>query len=181
MQVDALPAEPRGKHKNTGVDSLCLLQWIFQTRESNQDLLHCRWILYQLSYQGSHPIAHTKVNTLLKSTSGHSQWKRASAWFPVSSGKTVATKQRHRLNVQKRCFGKELGRPEELGKTSAPVLVRPETLVLGAPRSCCRTQGVHSAASLRRAHVLCRESTGVSAASGAQTDVVHTLALSLAV
>ena len=179
--MDALPAEPRGKHKNTGVDSLCLLQRIFQTRESNQDLLHYRWILYQLSYQGSHPIAHTKVNTLLKSTSGHSQWKRASAWFPVSSGKTVATKQRHRLNVQKRCFGKELGRPEELGKTSAPVLVRPETLVLGAPRSCCRTQGVHSAASLRRAHVLCRESTGVSAASGAQTDVVHTLALSLAV
>ena len=179
--MDALPAEPRGKHKNTGVDSLCLLQRIFQTRESNQDLLHYRWILYQLSYEGSHPIAHTKVNTLLKSTSGHSQWKRASAWFPVSSGKIVATKQRHRLNVQKRCFGKELGRPEELGKTSAPVLVRPETLVLGAPRSCCRTQGVHSAASLRRAHVLCRESTGVSAASGAQTDVVHTLALSLAV
>ena len=27
--------------------------WIFQTQELNQDLLHCRWILYQLSYQGS--------------------------------------------------------------------------------------------------------------------------------
>ena len=31
--------------------SLSLL-WIFPTQESNQDLLHCRRILYQLSYQG---------------------------------------------------------------------------------------------------------------------------------
>ena len=31
----------------------CLLQGIFPTQESNPGLLHCRWILYQLSYQGS--------------------------------------------------------------------------------------------------------------------------------
>ena len=30
-----------------------LLQWIFPTQGSNQGLLHCRQILYQLSYQGS--------------------------------------------------------------------------------------------------------------------------------
>ena len=30
-------------------ESLSLLQWIFPTQESNQGLLHCRWILYQLS------------------------------------------------------------------------------------------------------------------------------------
>ena len=53
LQVDSLPAEPPGKPKNTGVDSLSLLQWIFPTRESNWGLLHCRWILYQLGYQGS--------------------------------------------------------------------------------------------------------------------------------
>ena len=29
------------------------LQQIFMTQESNQGLQHCRWILYQLSYQGS--------------------------------------------------------------------------------------------------------------------------------
>ena len=39
--------------QNTGVDSLSLLWGIFPTQESNQGLLHCRWILYQLSYQGS--------------------------------------------------------------------------------------------------------------------------------
>ena len=37
---------------DTGVDSLSLLQGVFQTQESNQGLLHCRRILYQLSYQG---------------------------------------------------------------------------------------------------------------------------------
>ena len=39
--------------QNSGVGSLSLLQGIFPTKELNQDLLHCRWILYQLSYQGS--------------------------------------------------------------------------------------------------------------------------------
>ena len=53
MWVDSLSAEPPGKPKNTGVGSLSLLQWIFLTQGSNQGLLHCRWILYQLSYQGS--------------------------------------------------------------------------------------------------------------------------------
>ena len=39
--------------KNTGVGSLSLLQGIFLTQESNWSLLHCRWILYQMSYQGT--------------------------------------------------------------------------------------------------------------------------------
>ena len=39
-----------GKSKNTGVGSLPLLQRIFPTQELNWGLLHCRWILYQLSY-----------------------------------------------------------------------------------------------------------------------------------
>ena len=53
LQVDSLPAEPPGKPKNTGVGSLAFLQGIFPTQESNWGLLQCRWILYQLSYQGS--------------------------------------------------------------------------------------------------------------------------------
>ena len=48
-----LPAEPQGKPKNTEVGSLSFLQGIFPTQESNQGLLHCRRILYQLSYQRS--------------------------------------------------------------------------------------------------------------------------------
>ena len=39
--------------KNTGAGSLSLLQGNFPTQDSNQGLLHCRQILYRLSYQGS--------------------------------------------------------------------------------------------------------------------------------
>ena len=39
--------------KNTGVDCHAILQGIFPTQESNQGLLLCRRILYQLSYPGS--------------------------------------------------------------------------------------------------------------------------------
>ena len=37
--------------KNTGVCCHSLLQGIFPTQESNPGLMHCRQILYQLSYQ----------------------------------------------------------------------------------------------------------------------------------
>ena len=53
LQADSLPAKPQGKPKNTGVGSLSLLLQISPTQESNQGLLHCRWILYQLSYEGN--------------------------------------------------------------------------------------------------------------------------------
>ena len=55
LQADSLPAEPQGEPKNT---SWSLLQWIFPTQETNRGLLHCRWILYQLSYQGSPMVMH---------------------------------------------------------------------------------------------------------------------------
>jgi len=39
--------------QNTGMGSLSLLQGIFPNQGSNQGLLHCRWILYQLSHKRS--------------------------------------------------------------------------------------------------------------------------------
>ena len=48
----SLPAEPQEKPKNTEVGSLSLLQQIFLAQELNQGLLHCRKILYKLSYEG---------------------------------------------------------------------------------------------------------------------------------
>ena len=50
LQVDSLSAEPPGKPQNT--EGLSLLQWILLTPVCG-GLLHCRQILYQLSYQGS--------------------------------------------------------------------------------------------------------------------------------
>ena len=49
LRSPALQAKP----KNAGVSRLSLLQQIFLTQESNRSRLHCRWILYQLGYQGS--------------------------------------------------------------------------------------------------------------------------------
>ena len=37
--------------KNTGVGGHFLSQWIFPNQELNRGLLHCKWILYQLSCQ----------------------------------------------------------------------------------------------------------------------------------
>ena len=51
LQANSVPSEPPGKPKNTGVGSLSLLQGNFLTQESNQGLLHCRQILYQLSHR----------------------------------------------------------------------------------------------------------------------------------
>ena len=65
LQADSLSSEPPVKPKNTGVGSLSLLQWIFLTQELNRGLLHCRRILYQLSYQGSPTETH---RVLIKQT-----------------------------------------------------------------------------------------------------------------
>ena len=55
--MDYIPHGPHGLYsqwnfpgQNTGVGSLSLLQEIFPTQGSNPALLHCRWILYQLSH-----------------------------------------------------------------------------------------------------------------------------------
>ena len=63
--ADSLPAEPPGKHKNAGVGSLSLLQKIFLTQELNQGLLHCKWMLYQLSYQGRKEIGTASMENRL--------------------------------------------------------------------------------------------------------------------
>ena len=48
--------------QNIGVGSLSLLQGIYPTQELNRGLLHCRRVLYQLSYQGSPHAHHSTVN-----------------------------------------------------------------------------------------------------------------------
>ena len=53
LRTDSLPAGPQEKLTNARVDGLSLPQ-IFPTQESNWGLLHCKQILYQVSYQESH-------------------------------------------------------------------------------------------------------------------------------
>ena len=51
LQADSFPAELPGKPKNTRMGSLSLLHQICPTQDSNRGLLHCKRILYQLSYE----------------------------------------------------------------------------------------------------------------------------------
>ena len=66
LQTDSSPAEPQGKSKNTGVGSLSLLYWIFLIQELNRGLLHCRWNLYQLSYQGRTMTVFSEIVSFLR-------------------------------------------------------------------------------------------------------------------
>ena len=63
LQANSLPAELPGKPKNTEVGSLSLLQWIVSTQDSNRGLLHCKWILYQLSYQSLYSTICPNINS----------------------------------------------------------------------------------------------------------------------
>ena len=60
--------------QNTGVASCSLLQGSFPTQESNRGLLHCKWILYQLSYHKK-----CKYNVVVQSLSH--VWLFASPWI----------------------------------------------------------------------------------------------------
>ena len=58
LKVESDSLRPHGLYRpwnspgqNTRVGSLSLLQGIFPTQGSNPGLLHCRWILYQLSHR----------------------------------------------------------------------------------------------------------------------------------
>ena len=47
--------------RNIGVGCHALLQGIFLTQGSNLGLMHCRWILYHLSYQGIKNIVSLQI------------------------------------------------------------------------------------------------------------------------
>ena len=68
LQADSLQSKPPRKPKKTGVGSLPLLQEFFPTQESNPGLQHCRWILYQLSYQGWFTIRTVPLTLLFSNT-----------------------------------------------------------------------------------------------------------------
>ena len=53
LQPHGLYSQWNFPHQNTGGGSLSLFQGIFPSKGLNPCLQHCRWILYQLNYQGS--------------------------------------------------------------------------------------------------------------------------------
>ena len=72
LQPHGLQCPWNSPGQNTGMGSHSLLQWIFPTQGSNPGLLHYRWILYQLSHQGSPRILKWVVYPF----SSRSSWPR---------------------------------------------------------------------------------------------------------
>ena len=66
--------------KITGVDCHALLQGIFQTQGSNPSLMHCRWILYHLSQQGSLRILEWLAHPFRRVSSQPRNWARVSCF-----------------------------------------------------------------------------------------------------
>ena len=64
--------------QNTGVGGAVLLQGIFPTQGLNPDLPHFRWILYQLSYQGSPRILEWEAYPFSRGSSRSRNWTRVS-------------------------------------------------------------------------------------------------------
>ena len=69
--------------QNTGVGSLSLPQGIFPTQGSNIGLLHCRWILHQLSHKGSPRILEWVAYPFSRGSSQHRNRTRVSC---IASG-----------------------------------------------------------------------------------------------
>ena len=67
--------------QNTTVGSCSLLQGIFPTQGSDPGLLHCRWLLHQLSHKGSPTEEHSMApcQELLEVSSQHQQSIKPSA------------------------------------------------------------------------------------------------------
>ena len=63
LQPQGLYSPWNSPGQDTRVGSLSFLQGIFPTQESNQGLLHCRRILYQLSHKMPPPNSHNEALT----------------------------------------------------------------------------------------------------------------------
>ena len=78
VQLFATPWTRNSLSQNTGVGSLSLLQGIFSTQGLNPDLPHCRWILYQLSHQGSPRILQWVAYPFSRGSTPPRNWTRVS-------------------------------------------------------------------------------------------------------
>ena len=83
MEITSSSLQPHGLYspltssgQNTGVGSVSLLQGIFPTQGSNPGLLHCRWILYQLSHKGSPRILEWVAHPFSSGSSRLRNWTR---------------------------------------------------------------------------------------------------------
>ena len=78
LQPNGLYSPWNSLGQNTGMSSFSLVQGIFPTPGSNPGLLHCRWILYQLSHKGSPRILDWAAYPFSRGSSQPRNWTRVS-------------------------------------------------------------------------------------------------------
>ena len=83
LQTHRLYSPWNSPGQNTGVSRLSLLQEIFPTQGLNPGLLHCRWIIYQLSHKGSPRTLERVVNPF----SSGSSWPRNQTMVSCTAGR----------------------------------------------------------------------------------------------
>ena len=95
--------------KNTGVGCHFLLQGIFPTQGSNPGLPHCRWILYQLSHEGSPRILEWVAYLFSRGSFRSRNWAGVSCiaggFFTSWAIREVLDIRRKQLYVTKSCRG----------------------------------------------------------------------------
>ena len=106
LQPDGLHSPWNSPRQNTGVGSLSLLQGIFPTQGSNPGLLHCRWILPQLSHQGS-PIMYVIDLQMFPPKTAHTQREKGTREERMPPHVSVCMFTKERTNVHDREPGLE--------------------------------------------------------------------------
>ena len=88
------------------VGSCSLLQGIFPTQVSNPGLLHCRWILPQLSHQGS-PIMYVTDHQVFPPKTAYIQREKGTGEERMLQNVSVCMFTKQRTNVHDRESGLE--------------------------------------------------------------------------
>ena len=83
LQPHGLQSPWNSPDQNTAVGSHSLLQGIFAAQGSNQGLQHCKWILYQLSHQGSPRILEWAAVPFSRGSSWPRNWTGVSCFAGV--------------------------------------------------------------------------------------------------
>ena len=78
LLVHGLYSPRKSPGQNTEVGSCSLLQRIFPTQGSNPGIPNCRWILYQLSHQGSPRLPEWEAYLFSRRSSQPRNWTKVS-------------------------------------------------------------------------------------------------------
>ena len=125
--------------------SLSLLQGIFPTQESNWGLLHCRLILYQLSYEGSPVVKNPPANAGdIRDACKFHLWVRKISWrrkWPPTPVSLPGESHEHRSLAGYSPRARSQDTTEQLSTAQLLASALPSQKAGLSRTLCCRSQG----------------------------------------